>query len=314
MRDENTPSISAVLVSYMRAAAPYLPPPADKVFVDATKADERLLAGTTPGAALRLLARLPLRIARSIASYGEMSMHIALRTRAIDDVVVDFVRRGGDQIVILGAGLDVRGVRFAALIAEHSVRVYEVDSPGSQRAKLALIRSSRLRSETLYVAHDFETEPMAELPGKLERAGLNRSRRTLTLLEGVVMYLTASATDATVEATRKLGGPSSQLLVNHVSPEKCEQFAAPWTPFKLRNWSPWGLFMAFVRWRAGERIVSPTHGGVAWGEHAGAYLAEHGWALRWSRSDREFAASIGMPPQVVNRLLPDVFVALAELK
>ena len=60
--------------------------------------------------------------------------------------------------------------------------------------------------------------------------------------------------------------------------------------------------------------VSPTHGGVAWGEHAGAYLAEHGWALRWSRSDREFAASIGMSPQVVNRLLPDVFVALAELK
>jgi len=312
MRDKDTPSVSALLVSYMRGLAPYLQPPADQIMVDPQRLDERLLAGTALGSVLRLLARLPTRIARFFASAGQMGVHLALRTRAIDDIVTEFTVSGGKQVVILGAGLDVRSVRLAPLLSKNAVRVYEVDSPGSQRSKLALMRSSGLKSDALYIAHDFEAEPMAELPEKLARAGLDRSGRSLVLLEGVVPYLTRAATDATIETARKLGGTSSLLVVNHVSPEQCELFAAPWSPWRLHNWHFWALFMAYIRWRAGERIISPSRGGVAWGDQTGAYLAQHGWTLRSNRGEPEEAARIGLPLRFVGSSVHS-YIAVAVL-
>jgi O-methyltransferase involved in polyketide biosynthesis len=51
-----------------------------------------------------------------------------IRTRVIDDAIVDIVKRHNDsQVVILAAGFDTRAYRLSALA---KARVFELDHPG----------------------------------------------------------------------------------------------------------------------------------------------------------------------------------------
>lgn len=53
---------------------------------------------------------------------------IRLRTRYLDDCVRDGLAAGLDQVVLLGAGFDARGLRMKE-IETHRARVFEVDTP-----------------------------------------------------------------------------------------------------------------------------------------------------------------------------------------
>lgn len=66
-----------------------------------------------------------------------LSRHMALRTRAIDDVVVSEALAGSRQLVLLGAGFDARAWRLDAL---SDVTVFEVDHPATQAEKRAAIQ------------------------------------------------------------------------------------------------------------------------------------------------------------------------------
>jgi methyltransferase (TIGR00027 family) len=133
--------------------------------------------------------------------------YMQVRTRAIDDELLAF---GGDQIVILGAGYDCRAARFARELRGSSV--FEVDHPATQARKRAVIGET----STQYVPWNFETDPLAALPAALVERGLDPARPTLTIWEGVTMYLTADAIDATVAAIRRLGGEGSRLVFTYI--------------------------------------------------------------------------------------------------
>ena len=61
---------------------------------------------------------------------------VRLRTRAIDDFVRQGLAAGLDQVVLLGAGFDARGLRMPE-IASHGATVYEVDFAHQLEAKRA---------------------------------------------------------------------------------------------------------------------------------------------------------------------------------
>jgi methyltransferase (TIGR00027 family) len=137
------------------------------------------------------------------------AVYMQLRTRVIDDDMVAFARAGGRQIVLLGAGFDCRAWRLAAL---SGATVFEVDHPATQKQKRAIVGDDPPAGRVVFVPWNFE-RPLPELPARLASEGHDASAPTMTVLEGVLMYLTPEATDATFECIRQYSAPGSPVAI-----------------------------------------------------------------------------------------------------
>ena len=117
---------------------------------------------------------------------------VAVRTRYIDDVLDEALRRGVEQVVILGAGFDARAYRIPRI---ERTRVFEVDHPATQSRKKDVLtrRLGALPAHVSLVPADFATRTLDEV---LLVAGFRRERQTFFICEGVTHYLSASAVDA----------------------------------------------------------------------------------------------------------------------
>lgn len=141
--------------------------------------------------------------------------YMQVRTRLIDDAVRAFVTGGaaGRQLVLLGAGYDCRALRLPELAG---ARVFEVDHPATQGHKRSVLDRLGVASPASYLAWDFETHPMDDLPGALADAGHAHDQPTLTIWEGVTMYLTDAAIDASLRAIATWSAPGSELALTYV--------------------------------------------------------------------------------------------------
>lgn len=159
---------------------------------------------TVPG--IRFLARLNYeRVIPGIYLY-----HIA-RTRHIDDLFVSAIKSGVKQFVILGAGMDTRAYRFAERLSE--AKVFEVDHPGTAAVKRQRLHRivSRVPEHVVYVPVDFERDSLAE---RLRDNGIDLAQKTFFLWEGVSMYLTKEAIDATLSFVSS-AAPGSTLTFDY---------------------------------------------------------------------------------------------------
>src|SRR5512134_2696244 len=82
---------------------------------------------------------------------------LVARDRYIDDVLRHALDQGLQQLVILGAGYDSRAYRLKELPGR--VKVFEVDHPATQKAKLARLRAifGKVPGHVAYVPIDFDT-------------------------------------------------------------------------------------------------------------------------------------------------------------
>jgi methyltransferase (TIGR00027 family) len=210
------PSLTASLVAALRAFYTALPEPynlaSDPVAAELCPA---VLALPARGAALWPGGAPILHRAVGALSFG-LSYHVALRTRAIDDALRDAVGLGADQLVILGAGLDSRAQRLDALAGAD---VYEVDHPSTQRYKAERLAQAGVSNaparKVTRVAVDFERD---RLDAALLAAGLDPSRRSFWIWEGVTMYLTPDAVAGTLSAVSTLACPGSRIAVTYTQP------------------------------------------------------------------------------------------------
>jgi methyltransferase (TIGR00027 family) len=147
-----------------------------------------------------------------VRAFQETLVLVQVRTRFIDDVLRAFVRDGGDQIVLLGAGYDCRAHRLARELGQ--ARVFEVDHPATQAVKRARLGEDVLAT---YVAWDFEARSVDELPDALAELGHRREKPTLTIWEGVAMYLSEPALDASVRAMAAYSSPGSAVVFSYVT-------------------------------------------------------------------------------------------------
>jgi methyltransferase (TIGR00027 family) len=198
---EGTPSRTAAWVAAARSMGTYLPPEA-RLADDPYGLSFAGFGAVPPratGLALRFL--LPVRV---------WVMYMQVRTRLLDDILLAFVARGGKQIVLLGAGYDARALRFADQL--RGATVFEVDHPATQGRKREVVGDP---ANVKYLSWNFEQSPMSELPAALRGVGHDPEQRTLTIWEGVTMYLTPDAIDASVRAVRALCAPGSELAVTY---------------------------------------------------------------------------------------------------
>ena len=185
-------SHTAALVALYRAIESSSPP-ATRLFDDPFAP---LFLGWRFRTALRL-ARLP--VIGTAMPWSLVDGHwsgprgtVAVRTRYIDDCLVDALRHGVKQVVILGAGFDCRAYRIPE-IAES--RVFEADHPATQATKKEIV-SRRLRtlpSHVTYVPIDFTAGP---LDAVMQASGYRPDTRTFFICEGVTHYLPADTVDA----------------------------------------------------------------------------------------------------------------------
>jgi len=197
------PSLTAAYVASMRQFGRLLPP-------EVRLADDPYGAAFYSARIARVIERFPRLAALPVMRRGIVYMQV--RTRVIDDQLRAFLAAGGRQLVVLGAGYDCRALRLPEL---KGALVIEVDHPATQAHKKRTLDELGARSPAHYLEWNFEERALDELPGALAAAGLDRSLPVFTIWEGVTMYLTEAAIDASLRAMRAYSGPDSRLALTY---------------------------------------------------------------------------------------------------
>ena len=102
---------------------------------------------------------------------------IEARTRFMDDHVTTAIAAGVRQVVVCGAGLDDRALRFRT----PGVRFFELDHPVTQADKAARLRAFGAEAGPVLVSCNFETD---QAGAALRGHGHRDDAATLFLCEG----------------------------------------------------------------------------------------------------------------------------------
>jgi methyltransferase (TIGR00027 family) len=132
---------------------------------------------------------------------------IEARTRFMDAEVVAAIGSGVRQIVICGAGLDDRALRFRTA----GVRFFEVDHPVTQADKARRLQAMGAEAGgPILVPCDFQDGPIAAV---LRAHGHVGAEPTLYLCEGLLIYLDQQACHDLLAGLASCAGPASVLAV-----------------------------------------------------------------------------------------------------
>ena len=140
------------------------------------------------------------------------SNSIRTRVRYFDDFVSNEVDLGLKQIVILGAGYDTRAYRLPEL---EKVRIFEVDRQDTQaikKEKMTEILGS-LPDNVTFISVDLETENLKQ---SLIKGGYSQSKKTLFVLEGLVMYITREVVVELLSFIRGYSGTGSSVIFDFI--------------------------------------------------------------------------------------------------
>ncbi|HWO18245.1 MAG TPA: SAM-dependent methyltransferase [Kofleriaceae bacterium] len=147
-------------------------------------------------------------------------LYMQVRTRVIDDAIRAFARGGGRQLVLLGAGYDCRALRMPELLG---ARVFEIDHPATQGHKRQTLARLGAASPATYVTWNFEERPLEDLPEELAASGHDAARPSFTVWEGVTMYLSEPAIDASLRAIVEWSAPGSRLAMTYFAKARLAQ-------------------------------------------------------------------------------------------
>ncbi len=134
------------------------------------------------------------------------------RERYIDDVLLDFLNDGVQQLVILGAGFDSRAYRFDLA---GRVKTFEVDHPVTQANKIARLKKifGSLPGHVRFVPIDFTTQTLAD---QILSSDYDPGQKTLFIWQGVTMYLTSDAVDATLSFVVNHSASGSSIVFDYL--------------------------------------------------------------------------------------------------
>jgi methyltransferase (TIGR00027 family) len=137
---------------------------------------------------------------------------LVARERYIDDTLQGFLENDLQQLVILGAGYDSRAYRFDVA---GKVKTFEVDHPATQADKQAKVRAvfGILPEHVTYVPIDFNTQSLEE---RLFDSRYDPTLKTFFIWQGVSMYLTAEAVDATLRFVTEHAGHGSAIVFDYI--------------------------------------------------------------------------------------------------
>ncbi|MBB4687617.1 SAM-dependent methyltransferase [Amycolatopsis jiangsuensis] len=193
------------------------------------------------------------------------AQQVAIRTRYYDEFVAD-----AGQVVILAAGLDARAFR---LPWADGARLYELDLPEVLEFKDFVLneQGARARCARTVVPVDLR----ADWANALLEAGFDRTRPTVWLAEGLLVYLSRDEAERLLIDVTALSAPGSRVSFEH-RPEGAAD----------------GLLR---RARAvGSEVTDLWQGGL--GPQAPEWLNDHGWTPE-TVAVADLAARYGREPE-----------------
>lgn len=139
---------------------------------------------------------------------------IVARARFIEDLIVEESKRGIDQYVILGAGLDSFALRRMDIASQ--LQIYEIDQPDTLAWKQQrfIELGFSIPAYLHFVPVNFETSSWWDA---LLKKGFNISKPAVVACTGVTLYLTKEAITATLKQLANLA-PGSTLAMTFYLP------------------------------------------------------------------------------------------------
>lgn len=144
--------------------------------------------------------------------WAELGDQVALRTRYLDDRLIDTNAAGIRQIVILGAGLDTRAYRLAW---RPGTRVAEVDLPDVHAFKDAVL--ARRRATPAAARTTVSADLAGDWATALRKAGFDPGEPTFWLLEGLLYSQGPAGCDRLLGQVTELSAAGSELAFDHMS-------------------------------------------------------------------------------------------------
>jgi len=150
---------------------------------------------------------------KGIISPKGIYQYVIARTKYLDNVFIESIKKGIDQVVILGAGFDSRAIRL--LDEKDRVKVYEIDIHTTINAKLKQYkkRQIKLPNNDILIPVDFEKE---NIRTKLNEYGFNKDKKTLFVLEGLIMYLSEHTVKDTFSFITDYSSQGSIIVFDYV--------------------------------------------------------------------------------------------------
>jgi methyltransferase (TIGR00027 family) len=178
------------------------------------KSDDYLAPLLLPSV-LKTFLHLPLarRLFTRIAAPKGIYEYVIARTKYFDAVFRHALAEHFEQILIFGAGFDTRALRFQKAMGK--TRVFELDVPLTQQAKIDQYhqRHLNLPANITFIAIDFDKESLST---RLDETGFYRQRRSLFILEGLLMYLQPDSVDTTFHIIQDYAGEGSWIVFDYI--------------------------------------------------------------------------------------------------
>jgi methyltransferase (TIGR00027 family) len=198
-----------------------------------------------------------------------IEFNVVIRTRFFDDYLTESAAAGCRQVVILGAGLDVRAYR---LEWPPETRVFEVDLAEVLDFKGEVLEAEGAKAACIRTPVPADLRESWE--DDLKAAGYDPAVRTVWLVEGLLIYLTAEEAAALLDRIGALSPAGSRITFEHANTGRASAATEANAVPALR------------------KLNELVKGGL--GDHTLEWLAEHGWAP--SLYDRaQAAADYGRP-------------------
>lgn len=140
---------------------------------------------------------------------------IAARARFVEDLVIEQSKKGIDQYVILGAGLDTFAQRRPEIASR--LQIFEIDQPDTQiwKQQRLIELGFGIPKWLRFVPVDFEAD--SSWWEKLKNSGFDTNKPAVIACTGVSMYLTQDAILAILRQVTRLA-PDSKLAMTFLLP------------------------------------------------------------------------------------------------
>jgi methyltransferase (TIGR00027 family) len=167
---------------------------------------------------------------------------------------------GASQVLVLGAGYDTIGWRFAPEFAD--VEFFEIDHPATARLKAKGIRAMGRRTNLHLIAEDLGKRHLVDVLRANEL--WSTTAPTVIVAEGLLMYLPPEAVGALFDQCSAISGTGSRIAFTYIgSRSDGRPDAGPWTRLVL-----WILTVIGEPWLWSIRP-----------EELDPFLKEHGWKI-----------------------------------
>ncbi len=139
--------------------------------------------------------------------------YVIARTKYIDSVFLQAINNGFEQVVIFGAGFDSRAIRL--LDPNNKIKVFEIDTYHTLYAKTKQFQKRNISKPdtNIYIPLDFDKE---KIKPKLYDNQFDTNKKTLSILEGLTMYLSPSAVAETFELIYDYSAPGSLVVFDYL--------------------------------------------------------------------------------------------------